>query len=265
MNDKKRKTVRSILHAELIGVVVILAAVAVLVTVGLAPQLFAVTADATVETILVEADSYVESGNPNGKHGSDDTLWVDGAPQTRSYLRFQVGPQRPAKAVLRLYITKSSQPFEVRSAASAWQEQAITYANAPAYDSLAVRSGPVAAGKWADVDVTSLVKAGGAAPFVLNGLSKSSQAVAARERGSTYAPRLLVTPPVPNGADVTPHTVSISSPKSGHTISAASVVDIRAVTQGNAGVATVQFFQNGSYRGEEDTALPSKMLITSFD
>lgn len=106
------------------------------------------------------ADTYVRSSSPSSNYGTATRLYVENFVKT-SYLRFDLrqvtGPI--AKATLRLYAGSSnSKGFRVAAVSSnTWSETSVTYSNAPATGSPGPASGPVSAGTWVSLDVTSLV------------------------------------------------------------------------------------------------------------
>jgi 3-phytase len=175
----------------------------------------------------------------------------------RGYLRFDVPSAGSLlRGELQVYVTRSTRAFEVRRVAdTTWRETALTYSNAPAIGTVAVRSGTVTKGGWAKVDVTSLLPASGAVSLALTPLSTTSQAVYSREAGSTLAPRLLVEH---SGAtttgDTTAPTVAITSPATSSRYTTAQTVDVVTSVGDNVGVTKVEFFDNGVYQGAEDTA-----------
>ncbi len=172
-------------------------------------------AGAATSTVLADADAYVTSASPSANYGSSTSLWVDGSPIMRSYLRFPALSGTPSKAVLQVYATRSTQAFEVRGVSdTGWTEAGLTYKNAPALGVASVKSGAVVRKSWVSIDVTSLLPGSGDISLALAiPLSKTSQAVSSRESGTTYAPRLLVDqPPTTNQR---PTVVADGTPRSG--------------------------------------------------
>ena len=176
-----------------------LAAVSVLAVVGvLAAGVLALgvhkPADAA-SGFTPEADAYVNEANPNTNYGANSQLRVDGSPIVRSYLRFNVqGLSGSAtSATLRVYANSSqSVGFDVRGVSSnSWGESSITYNNAPAISpTVADFSGPVLAGNWYELDVTSLVAGNGVVSLALTTSHTTALSLGSRE--SANAPQLLV-------------------------------------------------------------------------
>jgi myo-inositol-hexaphosphate 3-phosphohydrolase len=210
-----------------------------------------------VQTLLPVADAYVTSANSTTNYGSATSLWIDGSPTMRSYLRFEVpSAGELLRGELQVYVTRSTRAFEVRRVAdTTWQESRLTYANAPAVGSSALRTGSLTVGTWAKVDVTSLLPASGPVSLALTALSTTSQAVASREAGPSTAPRLVVDQAsTSSSTDTTAPSVSITSPLNGTTFTSAQTVSATTSVSDNVGVSKVEFYDNGLYQGTEDTA-----------
>jgi hypothetical protein len=164
-------------------------------------RLVVVARTAAVRAVAItanpSADAYVNAAKKDSNYGSAGTVWADSSPITRTYLRFDVqGVTAPvSRAVLKLYVRHSSRAaLDVRSVSStSWDEKRITYSNAPAVGTVAASSGPLSAGTWAAVDVTSLVQGSGAVSLALTTSSSNSIGVSSREAGAN-APRLSVDP-----------------------------------------------------------------------
>ncbi len=140
-------------------------------------------------------DSYVAANNPTKNYGSSSQLRADASPDVRSYLRFNaVGlAGNIASATLKIYAnSNSSSGFNVHSpSASGWTELGITYANAPAMGPVIGASGPLAAGNWTLVDVTSLVSGEGLVEFGLTTNSSTAFSLGSRE-DDAHQPELIV-------------------------------------------------------------------------
>lgn len=146
------------------------------------------------------ADAWVESLTPTVNHGESIYLKVDGLPLTVSYLRFEVrGADSPPTGLLRLHVeTASSTGIEIHSVAgNAWDENTITYENAPPIGPAVGSSGPVAAGTWVSVDVSSAITGDG--PLTLAVTTGNDTGVRITSREGIDQPELVVpAPPNPS-------------------------------------------------------------------
>jgi hypothetical protein len=149
-------------------------------------------------TLTPEADAYVTQVAPDQNFGANIRFRVDGAQDTRTYMRFRVpdlGGRTVTDARLRIYATSSARVgYAVQGSDDhAWSERAITYANAPALPaSASLPSGPFTADTWTSVDVTSAVVGPGVLDFVLTEGHITAIAFASRETGTT-SPQLVIT------------------------------------------------------------------------
>ena len=151
---------------------------------------------AAVLTFTPVADSYVNQSSPTNNWGTSNTLYVDGSPLVRSYLRFNVTGVTTGtvtKVTLRIYAnSKSSAGLSVNKVTdTAWQETAINYNNAPAMGSMVGTSPAVSAVGWVAVDVTSSVQANGLLSLAVLTSGSTAINMSARESGAN-APQLVV-------------------------------------------------------------------------
>ena len=114
----------------------------------------------------------------------------------RSYVRFDIQglAGHVSNATLRVFANDALPAgFEVRSVSNdTWGETTITYNNAPAMSPAATNaSGPIAAGAWHTVDVTSLV--GGSGQVTLGLATSSATLLGMGSRESATPPELIVT------------------------------------------------------------------------
>ena len=141
------------------------------------------------------ADTWVNSTSASTNYGTQTVLRVDGSPVFMSYLRFDLSGSSGtvSRAVLQLYANSANAAgLSVHKAASTtWGETTTTAANAPAMGSASVSSGPVAAGKTASIDVTSLVS--GHALVSLGLTDNDTTAISLGSRESAHPPVLLLT------------------------------------------------------------------------
>jgi parallel beta-helix repeat protein len=207
-----------------------------------------------VSTLPVAADAYVSSAKPTKNYGRASSLWVDGSPLMRTYLRFDLPDGNAiARARLQVYATRSAERFEVRRATGSWTESGLTARNAPPPEAAAVPSGAVVEGSWVTVDVTSLLPATGPFTLVLTPVSSTSQAVRSRESGAASAPRLLLDATA-STVDTTAPAVRLTAPTAGTTYTAEQSVAVTAAATDDVGVTKVDFYDNGVYQGTEDTS-----------
>jgi hypothetical protein len=142
------------------------------------------------------ADAYVNQSSPTANYGTSTQLRTDGSPLVRSYLRFDVRNLTGGvtRATLRVYATSAlSLGYDVRAVTdSVWGETTINYNNAPTFGSAIGASGPVVAGGWTNVDVTSLITGDGVYNVVLTSASGTALSLSSREAAATNRPQLVV-------------------------------------------------------------------------
>jgi len=147
-------------------------------------------------TFISTGDAYVRQDEPTTTFGNTAELRIDASPSARAYIRFQpVGVQGKIEAAtLRVYaLTTSGNGFEIHGTTANWSEAGITFANAPPPGASIGPSGPLIAGSWVMVDVSSLVSsATSSVNVVLTGSGSTSLALASREQHQR-APRLIIT------------------------------------------------------------------------
>jgi hypothetical protein len=106
------------------------------------------------------ADAHVNAEGPTSNYGRLHRLRVDASPLVRTFLRFETGKYKGKVERVNLLVysrTRSATGFRVRLVAQGWRERRITYENAPRLSPRWVPSGPLSAGAWTAVDVTTLV------------------------------------------------------------------------------------------------------------
>ena len=148
-------------------------------------------------TFLAVADAKVSSGSPGKNYGSEADLRVRApspewrAPTCASKSAALTGPVTDAR--LRLFANDGSDMAgRVFAVASSWSEGALTWNDAPALQGDALDAGgPVAAGTWAEFDVTPSVTSNGTCSFALASSRTDSAYFSARE--GAHPPELVVT------------------------------------------------------------------------
>jgi uncharacterized repeat protein (TIGR01451 family) len=161
-----------------------------------------VTVDpATAQTFVFTPtdDAYVRADLPTNNYGFTSTIVTDATPEKDVLLEFtvsDVGTSEVVSATLRIYCVGGAVVTggEFHGADSSWEESTVTWDTAPAADPIALSSlGPVTAGNWYELDVTSLVTGDGS--YSLRGTSTSGDGAdyATKEGATGLAPQLLVT------------------------------------------------------------------------
>src|SRR6266540_398436 len=141
------------------------------------------------------ADSYVESSNPSTNYGSATQIRVDGSPDVRSYLRFNVQGLSGAvtSATLRVYANSAvTAGYDARSVAdNTWVESSITYNNAPPVGNVLGSSGSVTSNTWTSVNITAYITGNGTYNLGLTTSGSTALSLASRESGAN-APQLVI-------------------------------------------------------------------------
>jgi acid phosphatase type 7 len=149
-----------------------------------------------IVAVRAYADAHVNGATRTANYGRVRRLRVDASPLVRSYLRFRPGGYLADAARVNLLLysrTRSATGFRVRLVTERWREQRITFENAPRLSSRSVASGPLSAGAWKAVDVTSLVSGieEKEVSFALSTVAVRRIELASRESGMT-GPRLVL-------------------------------------------------------------------------
>lgn len=145
-------------------------------------------------TFPAEADAYVSSRTSQRNFGSAQALRIDGAPDVRSFLRFDLdGLDVPiSRATLRLFASSTtSGGIDVHGVSTnSWGEANLTYRNKPNVLSVTGSAGPIRGGTWVEWDVTSLFRGTGQVSFALT--TTNSTAVRLMSRESSAPPLLVI-------------------------------------------------------------------------
>ena len=146
-------------------------------------------------TFTSAADSYVESSNPSTNYGSATQIRVDGSPDVRSYLQFNVQglSGTVTSATLRVYANSAvTAGYDAHSLSdNTWVESAITYNNAPPLGGILGSSGNVNSNTWTSVNVTSYISGNGTYNLGLSTSGSTALSLASREAGAN-APQLVI-------------------------------------------------------------------------
>jgi hypothetical protein len=146
-------------------------------------------------------DSYVSSGSPTSNFGTSAVLKAQsGSTISDAYLRFNVNgiAGTITKATLKLYTsTASAAGYQVRNVAdNAWEENQITYNNAPAYGSVISKSAAFSSSAWVSTDVTTLITGTGVYNLAVTTASTANMSFHSRDAASNQ-PQLVITTSVP--------------------------------------------------------------------
>lgn len=182
-------------------------------------------------SLTAVADAHVRAAEPARNFGTS-SLRTDGSPLINSYLMFDVQGLTGAasKATLRIYASSAnSVGVAVAGVANtSWQERGITWSNAPAIGASIRESGPIAAGAWVEVDVTSLIKGNGLISLALTSSSPTATGFNSREAAAN-PPTLVIqtgqggsTPP----PTATPSPAPTNPPSNGKPIVVVAAGDI---------------------------------------
>ena len=145
-------------------------------------------------TFTSVADSWVDADAPTANYGSSTFMRLDGSPDRRGYVRFNVAgvTGTVTSATLRVHANSThAAGFEVETVTdNGWLESSITYANAPSFGPVLGSSGSTTTGTYTEVDVSAAVTGDGAVSFALTPLNNTNLPLATRE--SADKPELVV-------------------------------------------------------------------------
>jgi hypothetical protein len=237
---------------------------AILATVGALAvcALAAGTARAATSTLEATADAAVSAAAPTTRLGNSSVLGTALAPETRSYIRFDVNRVATPvlSALLSVYALNAGDGFEVRAVAqpNAWSEGRVTWSNAPPPGpTMGNFSPPVNGPGWITVDVTDIVAAAASlhqpAEMVLLAGGPHANAYVSRKGDHDRAPRLVVS------NDIMPPAISITSPvdlTTSHTAKA-TITGVAGTAPGDSSTVTVEIFA-----GEDTSAAPLQTITT---
>lgn len=132
------------------------------------------------------ADATVQAARPSTTDGSSESLRSAVWPEVRSYVRFDVsdvsGDVTDAVLTLRA-LTSSRSGFEIYLADGPWQEESVTFANAPPLTRVLASSGPIEREDRVRLDVTPAIDGPGSFTFAIVTSARRSVTVASRESG----------------------------------------------------------------------------------
>ena len=149
-------------------------------------------------TFAASDDTYVQASSPTVTAGNATTLQVDNSPVKNILLKFNVSGlvgKQVTGARLRLHDTDPSPNGGAffQTVTSSWSEGTATWDNAPATSGSAVASlGPVSAGTWYEVDLSSVVTGDGAVSLRITSPSSDGANYASSEGTTGLGPQLIV-------------------------------------------------------------------------
>jgi hypothetical protein len=152
----------------------------------------------TTLTIGPSADAYTFRDQKNKNFGTAGTLLVDGSPEARTYLKFNVtgiGTRSIVSAKLRLFaVDPSTDGGRLhRVTSTSWSESGIKWTNQPNYTATVIGSiGPVTSGAWYEVDVKAVITADGTYAFALESTSTDGADYVSREGTVASRPQLVI-------------------------------------------------------------------------
>lgn len=177
-----------------------------------------VTGDATYSATFMEGlsdtltftptdDATVREDRPDRQLGLDEAIEADASPPKDALLRFAVdglAGRGVSTATLRLFVTNSSPDGGTVGLVSDsnWDEQTVTWNNAPAADGgVVTQVGDVDSGLWVDVDVTSAVTGDGPVSLRISSGSANGVDYASLQDPAGNVPELTVVAGEPPGPD----------------------------------------------------------------
>ncbi|TAH48454.1 MAG: DNRLRE domain-containing protein [Chloroflexota bacterium] len=154
-----------------------------------------VSSVSTTHTFFAVADAFVKETHPSKNFGHVVTLRAKKSPVIQSYLRFDVNGLSGvvSKATLRVYARRASDVgYRVHAVSEgAWDEEALTFENAPKVGRKIRVRGSFGSGEWTSIDVTSLVQGEGIYDLALIARGEKRVSFSSRESGAN-APQLII-------------------------------------------------------------------------
>ncbi len=162
------------------------------------PDTVQVSIAAPVQTVTftATADGYVDSKSPKKNYGTNTSLYAQGTPIRRSYLRFNVTgiSNQVQSAIVRFVASATGRSGGVlhKISNNSWTEAGLTYKNSPAVNGAELsRVGNVVKLQVYEFNVTSAITGPGTYNFAL--VSEDSIATKYAARESSTPPQLIIT------------------------------------------------------------------------
>ncbi len=132
------------------------------------------------------ADAYVREAYPDKNYGARKTLYVDNLSLTRSFLRFDViglVSNVGQSVTLRVYTNSPNKTGVTVSLVpdNNWEEDAITFNNAPAIGPEIISVDKVNKGQWVELDVSSIITSDGTYTLAITTTSNRNTNFSSRE------------------------------------------------------------------------------------
>jgi hypothetical protein len=148
----------------------------------------------TLQVFSAAADTYVTAARPAVNYGRALTLKASAAPETTTFLRFELkkAASEDATVILLLHARSGQRTaYQVRRVnQEAWAERRLTFANAPKLSSRYTAGKQKRQGSWNAVDVSAFVA--GRARVSLAVTSRSPKGLVFQSRESKLGPRLVI-------------------------------------------------------------------------
>ena len=157
------------------------------------------TTQPAVQTFAAVADTYVLATQPDANKGSLASLVVDKAPQSRTFLGFDVQELSATveSATLRLYASNGTgNGPTVHPVISSWTEADTTWNNQPSTATTVLADlASVDVDSWVDIDVTQAINGNGRVDFALLPESSDGLFMESREAPARQPELIVVTQP----------------------------------------------------------------------
>jgi len=226
-------------------------------------------------TVVAEADTWIDSSNPGSNFGTASSMRIDGSPDRRGYVRFDVtGITDPiVSATLRVRAESThATGYEAQEVTdNSWSETGMTYQNDPGFGPSLGTSGPTTAGDYTEVDVTSHVTGNGLVSFAMTPLNNTNLLLATKE--SVAPPELVIVQNVGGNSPPVADDQSLSTPQDVAAIWTPSVSDAdpdiltcSINTNPSNGTATVATdCSSGTYTPDPGTSGPDSFTYEVSD
>ena len=150
----------------------------------------------SILAIPVAEDASIRDGRRGDRNYGDDVeVEADGRPVKNGLLQFtvpDVGAQTIQSATLRVFVVNSSTSGGTFSLTdSAWDEDTVTWNNAPSSGMVVGTIGDVDNGVWVELDVTAVVTGAGDISFRFSSPARNGVAYQSKEGGANGAQLVL--------------------------------------------------------------------------